>query len=115
MNKCPICNKKLTTNRSFSYKNNKYSKYTDYECKYKEDHFFVKRINCRMTNESKVKIRLSDETSLISYYLKINYDENTSEVWVKDSNKITINQVFVPDYSDLTKLKEKIKTYLNFS
>lgn len=63
-----------------------------------------------------MKFRLSPgETKL---YTRINFVDNFSEVWTRPGDpqsKIRINHAFLPDFSDLPKLEEKIKTYLLFS
>lgn len=109
---CPICKLKLVQTPN--------PKHADFRC-YKDDsHFFAKRLT--LNHESldapellkvKVKFQIGNESP---WYLRVNYDQNTSEVWTEENPiRIVINQVFNPDFSDLIKLKEKIRTYMLFS
>lgn len=110
---CPICQKQLRKHDMI--------KYIDHECR-TEEHFYGKRIiQGEMT---KLKLRITEPEGE-KFYIKFNYDRDLTEVWsikivngyeVHDKSKrIPIIGTFVPDFSDLEKLKQKIKTYLLFS
>ena len=119
---CPFCNRELTMEHKIIF--------IDYFCK-QRDHFFCKRLVDRKDENGErikdengdlvkdlttVKLSLRDHTGEKTY-LKINYDEGNSQVWDKNSKvkRTTINQIFVPDYSDKEALLNKIKTYILFS
>ena len=87
--------------------------YTDYLCKDQDDHHFAWRI---MDNKmTKLRIRLTDSDE--NLYLKVHYDENYSEVWVHNrlTQRIRVEQIIIPDFDDINKLKNKIRTILTFS
>ena len=110
---CPICNRVLIRDHMI--------KYIDYSCKNNtNNHFYAKRLVEDVL--TKVKLRLTDKSGE-KIYVKFNYDLNNFEVWSKmpDKNfdfapkRILINGTFIPDFSDIEKLKSKIKVYLTFS
>jgi hypothetical protein len=111
---CPICQKQMSKHNMI--------KYIDHECK-RENHFYGKRII--KDDVTKVKIRFTEPDGE-KLYIKFNYDNDLTEVWsikpgiletehIKNKQRIPIVGTFVPDLSDLEKLKQKIKTYLIFS
>lgn len=107
-NVCPICKEHLVPVDSSS------NTYNDYHCTTGKNHFFAKRL--AMGQLLKVKLRLPDQGN--SYlYMKVNFDENSTQVWKKSSEKqrINIDHATSLDFSDIEKIKNKIKTYLLFS
>lgn len=109
---CKICDRDmegLSRNANPSRKNE-----MDWTCKSQDDHHF----SYRVLDEKiiKMRIRLTEPGRDGALRLKIHYDLGFSEVWTKagSSHRIKINSIVVPDFSDLEKLKNKIKTYLVF-
>lgn len=105
---CPICQRKLTKDDKI--------KYVDYHCSpVKEDHHYIVRE--RKGVQLKVKIRLSDAVGHV--YLKINFDEGYLQAWTKPGtegeDRTRVDQIFYPDFTQIEKLREKIRTYLLFS
>lgn len=105
---CPICNQNLI-------KDDEYMDTTDYTCNHNRDnHFYIKRID-KDNNTLKIKFRITDADGS-KYYMKVQYDHGNLEVWTGTSKtRIAIPHTFVPDFTDLSKLQNKIKTYLTFS
>ena len=107
---CKICKSEMVISlldRSFYCRNNA------------NDHFYGERFLADTL--MKIKIRLTDEGGE-KLYISFDYKSNTTEVWSRklslrdnDTVKIPIDGTFIPDYSDINKLKSKIKTYLLFS
>ena len=104
--------------------------YIDYYCN-KHDHFFTERLvdvkddNGELIKDDddnyvkeliKVKLSLRDNNGE-KMYLKINYDQGTSQVWTKNSQtpRHTINNVIIPDYNNRKLIINKIKTLITFS
>ncbi len=111
---CPICQSEMVYD---------YGKiiYQDFSCRKDLDsHIYLYRYykeKLDYTNHiSELKFRLSDPDGS-KLYTKIYYDQNRSEVWTKtnDNKRVNIPKVISLDFSDLDKLKCKIKTYLLFS
>lgn len=106
---CPICHKKTILDRD-----DKDDTSQDYACRTDNDHhaYFYRVRNNQMT---RLKVRLNDNG--VKLYLKLYCDQNRFEVWTSNlsGKRINININFVPDFSDLDKLKEKIKIYLLLS
>lgn len=119
---CPFCNTEMMLEHKIIYR--------DYYCN-QHDHFFSERIldvkddNGKFIKDDegnqvrdlvKIKLSLKDRAGG-NMYLKINYDEGTSQVWTKDSKqpRVTISHVFVPDYDKPESIINKIKTYILFS
>lgn len=111
-NICPICKQRMSRDLN---SNNKY--YHDFLCKGKEDHFFASRIQDGKVTKIKVKI-LDDDYYL---FMKVNFDENNTQVWrkkvnaVSDDNRVQVEHAREIDLSSKDKIKNKIKTYLLFS
>lgn len=102
---CPICQATL--------KIDKFNNIIEEKCIANiEDHFYCTR-SSKNDFISKQKIRLKDnEHNLV---IVINHDQQTCEVWRDDdSKKISVPISFQADFSDLEKIKQKIKTYLLF-
>lgn len=98
---CPVCNKEMEIHHKIMY--------VDYSCDRSDSHHFSWRI--RDNNLAKLRIRLDD-----GLCLKVHYDEKYSEAWTSDKpdNKIRVNQIVIPNFEDLDKLKNKIRTLLVF-
>ena len=100
---CLICSKKTETNNIIMY--------TDYTC-IRDDHSLTYRVR----NGEFIKIRIGFRSKREQLHLKIHYDDGYSEVWTwNDLPRIRINQVVYADFSDIAKLKDKIKTLLLFA
>lgn len=85
--------------------------YTDHVCMQK-DHSLTYRVK----NGVFVKIRVGFRSKGEQLHLKVHYDDGYSEVWTwNDLPRLKINQVVYTDFSDITKLKDKIKTLLLFA
>lgn len=106
-NICPICKNTLSVSDTST------QSYADYHCNHK-DHFFAKRM--MMGQLIKVKLRVPDKDNP-PLYIKVNFDDNSTQVWKKHSTipRINIDHACKLDFSDLDKIKNKIKTYLLFS
>lgn len=87
--------------------------FVDYYCNGQDDHHFSWRIK----DNSLLKLRIRFEDKKERLCLKIHYDEKYSEVWTKSksTNRIRINQIVVPDFMDIERLKNKIRTLLVFA
>lgn len=105
---CPICQDELKPDPS--------RQHTDYACYGGDDgnHLYIHRVKDEQI--TKIKVRLM-EPGGEKLYFKINYDHGFSEIWTKanDTNRNRIDSIFDPDFSDVEKLKTKIRTYLVFS
>lgn len=104
---CPICNSELKVEHKI--------KYIDYYCHNYKDHSFGKRIIQENKKLNRVKIRLTDNKDKL--YIQIYYQDGYLEVWKNSSivDRAKVNYTFVPDYSDIKSLKNKIKTYMVFN
>jgi hypothetical protein len=106
--KCPICQQP-----TFPQKEEK--NHADYICRTNTDeHVYLYRVrNGEMTQ---LKVRITEPNGS-KIYFKVMYDQDRSEVWTRanDEERINIGKAFVPDFSNLDRLKQKIKMYLLFS
>ncbi len=102
---CLVCNKDMMMAHRIAF--------VDYYCNGQDDHHFSWRIK----NDQLLKLRIRFESKGERLCLKVHYDEKYSEVWskAKTSNRIRINQIVVPDFMDIEKLKNKIRMMLVFS
>jgi hypothetical protein len=104
---CPLCNNSLARKRAKDY--------FDYQCSKYDSHFYAKRTHLDTNELLKIKVKLQNEDKS-EWYFRINYDTVSTEVWTDENpNRIVIKQVFTPDFSDLSRLKSKIQTYMLFS
>lgn len=115
---CPICHLEMVEENRL--------KYIDYYCKNKTDeHSYGARYVHNVL--TKVKIRFK-EPNRDKFYIKFHYDQDFMEVWstkyqgtpepgtdFKPSIRTPIAGTIVPDYTDIDKFKQKIRTYLIFS
>lgn len=85
--------------------------FADYTCR-QDDHM----LSYRVQNNSMIKLRIRFGEGDSKLHLKVHYDEGYSEVWKfsKSVNRIRINKIVVPDFTDIEKLKNKIKMCLVF-
>lgn len=110
---CPICQRILTVEHKISY--------VDYHCHPSvKGHHYAERM--KDDHHLRMKIRLTDVVmssgpDLPHMYLHIHYDDGYSEIWTNPDqlDRIRIHHVFVPDFTDLNALKNKLQTYIIFS
>lgn len=96
--------------------------YEDYVCNNDPDHQLSLRIVNDFWMDGSIQMKTPRMTKLrVAFYrerlhLKVHYDEKYSEVWARANSphRIRINQVVTPDFSNIDKLKNKIKTLLVF-
>jgi hypothetical protein len=102
---CLVCGREMVLHHKIIF--------MDYSCNTEDDHHFSWRIKDNSLAKLRVRFMSKDE----QLYLKIHYDDKCSEVWSrsKPNNRIKINQIVVPDFMDLDKLKNKIRMLLVFS
>lgn len=102
---CPICHSSLIREDSLP-------EIVDLLC-CQDDHFFGQRFN--KENLIILKIRLKDDDK--NLFVRLNYELNSCNIWIKaDQIKpITLSHIIHLDYSNIDKLKQKIKTLLLFS
>jgi hypothetical protein len=114
---CPVCGNNLQIVDHIDY--------ADHSC-WKDDHFYGIRINSDKfisANEpeptyvtphiSIIKLRLTENNS--KKYIKIDYENQITEYWVDTGNRIRLNLVFEPNFSDYQKIFNKIKSLLIFA
>lgn len=103
---CPVCNSILHCRQMIEH--------VDYCCKISDDHHYSFRVkeDGGMTKE---RIRFTEENGEV-LRLKVYYDKGYTEVWSKANsvNRIRIDHLIVPDFTNIPKLKNKIKTFLVF-
>lgn len=106
---CSICGQEMEMHHKIAY--------LDYSCNKNEDHQLSMRIvhNIMMDTKTMTKLRIAFHKERL--HLKIHYDNQYSEVWAKNNSthRIKINQIVIPDFTDIDKLKSKIRTLLVFS
>ncbi len=104
---CPICQSILFTDLI-----------GDFICRNKADHSFMKRMKDDQ-NPLIFKITFKEYYEGIygSQFIEINFVKGETKVWTKPNERfpIVIPYSFIPDFSDLTKLKSKIKTFFLFA
>lgn len=99
---CPICKYECQ-----KY-NNDYSE--DFNCFLKNDHSYA----VRMKENKITKLKILVKEYMMNYYLKIDYENNVTEIWSSShTNRIKVPP-FNMDFSDLKKIKQKIQTILLF-
>ena len=111
MPSCPVCNQEMRKEDADA-QSTAYS-YEEFACR-QDSHFVMSRL----VKEELVKIKVRfTEPSGEKLFLKIEYDKGMCEVWGKTSSNdhVVIPHTFTPDFSDLTRLKQKIRTYLVLS
>jgi hypothetical protein len=96
--------------------------YEDHTCNTEKDHQLSLRIVNDFWMDGSIQMKTPKMTKIrIAFYkerlhLKVHYDDKYSEVWgkVNSPSRIRINQIVVPNFTDIDKLKNKIKTLLVF-
>jgi hypothetical protein len=104
---CPICQTKLAREHKISY--------IEYHCfPPRDDHHYAKRIKREDSSMLQFKVRLTESGN--NLYLKVDTENGQSFVWSKagSDERVKIDQIVSTDFSDIDKLREKIKTYLVF-
>lgn len=105
---CFVCGEEMEMHHKIAY--------MDYTCNKNDEHQLSIRIvhNMMMDTKTLTKLRLAFYKERL--HLKIHYDQKYTEVWAKANspNRIKINQIVVPDFTDLAKLKNKIRMLLVF-
>lgn len=108
---CLLCGKEMETRHRITH--------VDYHCTTEKDHHFAWRLRRIQPHEDlqMITLRIKLMTGEESLYLKLHYDKGYSEVWSIDrtTQRIKINSIIYPDFTDIEKLKRKIKTILVFS
>lgn len=103
---CLVCNQEMESKNQIAY--------TDYFCKNFDDH----HLTCRIRNGNMIKLRIRFREGSERLCLKIHYDDKYSEVWSKSNvaqeDRLKIDSIIVPDFSNIEKLKNKIRTILVF-
>lgn len=120
---CLICRQVMQFHKGIEH--------TDYYCGKNDNHHFCYRIvkedlfieinndwsfsEINKTKMIKLRIRLLDEDGA-AIRLKIHYDKGYSEVWkiANSTDRVIINSIVIPDFNDMIKLKNKMKTFLVF-
>ena len=99
---CPICKRDMEMHHKIMY--------IDYTCNRSDSHHFSWRI--KDNNLAKLRICFNEE----ALCLKVHYDEKYSEAWTADKpdSKLRINQIVIPNFEDIEKLKNRIRTLLVF-
>lgn len=109
---CLVCGQKMTEVHKI--------KFVDYYCAKDDHHFSWRVIPLEHLEEdaskaiAKLRIRVGEDKNRMC--LKIHYDEGYSEVWsTPHSSRIRVEQIIAPDFQDLEKLKDKLRTILVFA
>jgi hypothetical protein len=113
---CLVCSKEMVEHHKIAY--------VDYTCHEPSTggHQLSLRIVYEDWMDGSIEMRTPKLAKLrLAFYkerlhLKVHYDDKYSEVWAKvnSPHRIRINQVVSPDFSNIDKLKNKIKTLLVF-
>ena len=103
---CPICNRALTETKDI--------KHVDYTC-YPPlpDHHYAERFV--EDDRTSIKVRLNQDEGRI--FFRLHNELRCMDIWTvpEQREKIRVNHIFDPDFSDLKVLYSKMKTYLLFS
>ena len=101
---CLVCGKVMKINHQIAY--------IDHSCHTQDDHHF----SWRIVNDKLAKLRVRFNEGRERLCLKVHYDEGYSEVWTgSKSVRLRVNQIIIPNFEDIEKLKNKIRTILVFS
>jgi len=109
---CPICQAELKQD----YRSERKPLHEhDFTCSMRDDNhsYSIRTVDDTMV---KIKVRLQDTDDERLIFL-IDYADHKLEIWTKagQTNRVVIPVSFEPDFSDIEKLKEKIRTYLIFA
>jgi hypothetical protein len=86
-------------------------KYVDYNC-----YALYHALSLRIKDDQTIKLKLRFTFSREEVFLKIHYDIGYSEVWSDNAQqRLKINLIVPLDFSNIEKLKNKIKTLLIFA
>lgn len=117
--RCPICDTTLRESHkprpytSSSYPAPNPTHWTDYSCQYGINHSY----SIRYLEEElvKTKIRLQEGNDKIFFLL--HHQDDRLEIWTQpgQTNRVIIAGLFEPDFTDIVKLREKLKTYVTFA
>jgi hypothetical protein len=118
---CLICGQDMEMHHKISYVDHICNRLS-YESPVAYEHQLCLRIVYEEWMDGSIKMRTPKLAKLrVAFHkerlhLKVHYDEKYSEVWgkVNSPHRIRINQIVAPDFSNLDKLKNKIKTLLVF-
>ena len=104
---CPICHEEMEMEHMITY--------IDFHCKHHRDHHFGKRLRQSDKELDRVKLRVTDSNGE-KLYIQIYFQDGYCEVWKHNctTKRYRINHTFVPDYSNLDSIMNKIRTYLTF-
>lgn len=120
---CPVCTCEMEGYHCVEY--------SDYSCDKREDHHYSFRViekevfvdagDSRPAESftdriiTKARIRFTEPDGKI-IRLRVHYDLGYSEIWTKisSSHRLQIQQLIPMDFTDIEKLKNKLKTYLVF-
>jgi hypothetical protein len=113
MNLCSICNQEMSERTADADPKSLVLDYRDYICS-QDDHMFARRI--RKDKTIRLKVRLT-ELSGDKLFISIDYYANTTSFWrvANTYSPVVIDQAISFDYSNLARLKQKVRTYLIFS
>lgn len=102
---CLICDREMEANNKIMY--------VDNFCDKVDDHHFTMRIREGAMHKLRIRFQTGDERLC----MKIHYDDGYTEVWSKSDPKVRvkIDQIIVPDFTNIEKLKDKMRTILMFS
>lgn len=103
---CYICQQEMRVDDRINYH--------DHSCspRWDDHHLSIRIKDGRMT---KLRLRFNDENDK-RLHLKVHYDEGYTEVWADaETAHIIINRLIDLDFSDLVKLRHKLRTYITFS
>lgn len=110
---CPICNKptKIIRDEFDEYDAIYEHGYQDYACNSHSDHHVYV---CCVINDLIVREQVRLYENGIPLNINVSYEQNKTELWAgfHRGARVKIDRLFIPDFSDLDKLKEKIKFYL---
>lgn len=106
---CMICGREMKMHHKIAY--------MDYVCNEYPDHRLSMRIIHNITTDTRTLAKMRIAFDKERLHLKVHYDEKYSEIWAKNntSRRIKINHIVVPDFTDIEKLKDKIRMLLVFS
>lgn len=106
---CPICNANLQSAQANEARDDSAR---DYYCS-RADHHYSERIVGGDPTIMKVRVN----SGAHRMYFKIYVEEGYTEIWegIDSKDRVKVECVFKPDYSNLNTLVDKLRTYLVFS
>lgn len=106
-NKCPFCHQDMIVEKQQDL-------WTEYYCKQHEgDHTFIQQVY----DDQVMKIIIRLGTGNTRKYLRVNYLNGTSQVWIGRFNsqgQVDIDHIIDVDPYDQESIIKKIKTYVTF-